>query len=59
LLENLYFRTVAQLQGIAGFEVDLVEAQAAMPHVVEAIAQRTNLRANTEFWQQEFKKSWS
>jgi uncharacterized protein len=43
LPENLYFRAVAQLQGIAGFEVDLVEAQNAMPHVVVAIAQGIEL----------------
>jgi uncharacterized protein len=43
LPENLYFKAVAQLQGIAGFEVDLVEAQDAMPYVAEAIAQGIEL----------------
>jgi uncharacterized protein len=38
LPEPLYFRAVAQLQGIAGFEVDLVEVQNAIAHVAEAIA---------------------
>jgi len=43
LPENLYFKAVAQLQGIAGFEVDLVEAEDAMPHIFEAIAQGIEL----------------
>jgi uncharacterized protein len=38
LPEHLYFRAVAQLQGIMEFEVDLVEAQNAIAHVAEAIA---------------------
>lgn len=43
LPEHLYFKAVAQLQGIAGFEVDLVEAEDAMPHILEAIAQGITL----------------
>jgi uncharacterized protein len=43
LPENLYFKAVAQLQGTAGFEVDLVEAEDAMPHIAEAIAQGVEL----------------
>ncbi len=43
LPEDLYFKAVAQLQGIAGFEVDLVEAEDAMPHILEAIAQGIEL----------------
>ena len=43
LPEKFYFKAVAQLQGIAGFEVDLVEAEDAMPHIVEAIAQGIEL----------------
>jgi uncharacterized protein len=43
LPENLYFKAVAQLHGISGFEVDLVEAENAMPHILEAIAQGIEL----------------
>lgn len=43
LPENLYFKAVTQLQGIAGFEVDLVEAEDAMSHILEAIAQGIEL----------------
>ncbi len=43
LPERLYFRAVGQLQGIAGFEVDLVEAQHAALHIAEAIAHGVEL----------------
>lgn len=43
LPEHLYFKAVAQLQGIEGFEVDLVEAEDAMPYILEAIAQGIEL----------------
>jgi len=43
LPEHLYFRVVAQLQGISSFTVDLVEINYAAPHIQEAIAQGREL----------------
>lgn len=37
LPEALYFKAVAQLEGLDGFAIDLVEAQHALPHIADAI----------------------
>ena len=37
LPESLYFKAIAQLEGLDGFAIDLVEAQNALPHIADAI----------------------
>ena len=43
LPESLYFKAIAQLDGLDGFTIDLVEAQHALPHIAEAIQQGIEL----------------
>jgi predicted nucleotidyltransferase len=43
LPESLYFRALGQLQSIEEFDVDLVEAPSAAPHIAVAIAQGVEL----------------
>ena len=43
LPDSLYFKAIAQLDGLDGFAIDLVEAQHAPPYIVEAIQQGLEL----------------
>lgn len=43
LPESLYFKAIAQIDGLDGFTIDLVEAQHALPHIAEAIQQGIEL----------------
>lgn len=43
LPEALYFKAIAQLEGLDGFAIDLVEAQHALPHIADAIKQGIEL----------------
>lgn len=43
LPESLYFKAIAQVDGLDGFTIDLVEAQHAFSHIVDAIQQGIEL----------------
>ncbi len=43
LPESLYFKAIAQVDGLDGFTIDLVEAQFALPHITAAIQQGIEL----------------